>query len=82
MGIRKIDARLCNGCGICVDHCPMDVLRMDEKTKKAYIAYIRDCQSCTLCELECPQDAIYCFPVYERRVPPAWMVEPPVRSNA
>ena len=72
MGIRKIDVRLCNGCGICVDYCPMDVLRLNEETQKAYIKYIRDCQSCFLCERECPQEAIYCLPVHERRQPPAW----------
>ena len=72
MGIRKIDVRLCNGCGICVDHCSMDVLRLDEKTKKAYIKYIRDCQGCFLCESECPEGAIYCDPFSERRIALAW----------
>lgn len=72
MGIRKIDVNLCNGCRICVDYCPMDVLRMDEDTKKACVKYLRDCQSCFLCETECPKAAIYCVPVRERRIPPAW----------
>lgn len=72
MGVRKIDTILCNSCGICVDHCPMDVLRLDPETKKAYIKYIRDCQSCMLCETECPEKAIWCYPVFERRVPTAW----------
>ncbi len=72
MGIRKIDQKLCTGCKICVDHCPMDVLRMDEKTGKAYVKYIRDCQSCFLCEIECPEEAIYCMPVFERRIPLPW----------
>jgi len=72
MGVRKIDVALCNGCGICVDHCPMDVLRLDPETKKAFIQYIRDCQSCFLCETECPQSAIYCLPVHERRMVTAW----------
>ncbi len=72
MGVRKIDVALCDGCSICVDYCPMDVLKMDEKSQKAYIKYIRDCQGCFLCERECPQEAIYCFPVYERRIPLPW----------
>jgi NADPH-dependent glutamate synthase beta subunit-like oxidoreductase len=29
MSIEKIDTALCNGCKICVDSCPMDVIRMD-----------------------------------------------------
>jgi NAD-dependent dihydropyrimidine dehydrogenase PreA subunit len=72
MGIRKIDVKACNGCGICVENCPLDVLRIDKKTRKAYIKYIRDCQSCFLCESECPKGAIYCFPVHERRMVTAW----------
>lgn len=72
MGIRSIDVRLCNGCSICVDVCPMDVLRMDEDTKKAFIQYLGDCQSCFLCEDECPEEAIYCYPVYERRIVHPW----------
>ena len=60
MGIRDIDFRLCTGCGICVDHCPLDVLRLNEKTGTAYIKYLRDCQGCFLCEHECPDG----FPLF------------------
>lgn len=31
MSIEKIDLELCNGCGICVSGCPMDVLRLDTR---------------------------------------------------
>ena len=72
MGITKIDTRLCSGCGICAERCPMDVIRMNQETKKAFIKYLRDCQSCFLCERECPEDAIIVMPFFERRVPPAW----------
>jgi NAD-dependent dihydropyrimidine dehydrogenase PreA subunit len=72
MGIRRIDNNLCMGCGICVDHCPMDVIRVDKKTKKAFIKYIRDCQSCFLFERDCPRDAIYVSPDKERRIPLPW----------
>ncbi len=72
MGIKRIDIDLCNGCGICVEHCPLDVLRMEEATNKAFIKYIRDCQSCLLCEIECPVGAITVMPVFERRMPLAW----------
>ncbi len=74
MGIRKIDYRLCSACGICVDICPMDVIRMDKETKKPFIKYLRDCQSCFLCELECPEGAIYVSPEKERRIPLPWRV--------
>ncbi|MBN1106899.1 MAG: ferredoxin family protein [Deltaproteobacteria bacterium] len=72
MGIRHIDTELCNGCGLCVQYCPMDVIRMDKERKKAYVKYIRDCQSCFLCQEECPQNAILCIGVFERRIPSAW----------
>ena len=72
MGIRRIDFELCIGCGTCVDICPMDVLRMDELSKKPFIKYLRDCQSCFLCERDCPVTAIYVTPDKERRIPLAW----------
>jgi len=72
MGIRKIDFDLCTGCGTCVDHCPMDVIRLDEQTNKAVVTYLRDCQSCFLCEMDCPEEAIYVTPERERRIPLPW----------
>lgn len=72
MGVRKIDVSACTGCGICVEYCPMDVLKMDGQSNKAFIKYLRDCQDCFLCERVCPENAIYCFPVYERRIPLPW----------
>ena len=72
MGIRKIDRKLCIGCGKCVEHCPMDVFRMDKATKRPYIAYLRDCQSCFLCERDCPVGALWVTPVRERRIPLPW----------
>lgn len=67
MTIERIDKSLCIGCGTCVDTCPMDVLRLDEKTEKAVIRYPEDCQLCGLCEMDCPQDAIFVSP--EKRTP-------------
>lgn len=72
MGVRAIDVKLCTGCGICVNNCPMDIFRMDEETGKAFIKYIRDCQCCSLCEVDCPEGAISVMPFYERRMPRAW----------
>lgn len=72
MGIRKIDMKLCIGCNICVDVCPLDVIRLNPMSKNAYIKYLRDCQSCFLCEVECPEDAIEVVAVHERRMVTAW----------
>ena len=67
MTIERIDAELCNGCGICVNSCPVDVIRMDTESQKAVIRYPEECMCCDYCELDCPQDAIYVSP--ERYVP-------------
>lgn len=71
MGIRHIDVKVCNGCGICARHCPMDVIRMGED-EKAYIRYLHDCQSCMLCERLCPEAAIFVTSTFERRIPLPW----------
>ena len=59
MSIERIDFDLCNGCGICINSCPMDVIRMDVKRKKAVIQYPEDCMLCGWCFTDCPQDAVY-----------------------
>lgn len=62
MGIKKIDEGLCNGCGICIYDCPLDVIRMEEDRKIAYIKYEDDCKVCYLCEIACPEKAIEVSP--------------------
>ena len=57
----------CIGCGTCVKTCPTDVIRQDEKTKKAFIKYAADCQICHLCRMYCPVDAITISP--EKSIP-------------
>ncbi len=55
-----VDAGKCiadKGCTVCVDVCPLDVLRIDEKTSKAYMAY-DECWYCLPCEKDCPTGAI------------------------
>ncbi|MFC2072315.1 4Fe-4S binding protein, partial [Chloroflexota bacterium] len=37
MPIEKIDIYKCNGCKVCVEACPMDVIRFDESKDVAYI---------------------------------------------
>ena len=63
MTIERIDPDLCNGCGICINTCQIDVIWMDEKLNKAVIKYPEDCETCDLCALDCPQNAISVSPV-------------------
>ena len=65
MSIQSING--CIGCGTCVITCPTDVLRLDEKTGKAFIKYPADCQMCHLCRMYCPVDAITISP--EKSIP-------------
>lgn len=59
MAIDRIDFDLCNGCGICVNSCWMDVISMDEGKKRAIIKYPEDCAVCGVCETDCPVHAIH-----------------------
>lgn len=56
--IETIDNSLCTGCGICVNSCPMDVIRLEKKKKKAVIQYPEDCCSCNMCRVDCPEHAV------------------------
>lgn len=67
MTIQNIDAKLCDGCGICERSCPMDVIRMDEESGKAVIRYQSDCMACYNCELQCAAGAVSVSP--ERGLP-------------
>lgn len=58
MSIKCIDTDRCTGCGICVESCPMDVLRMDDERRKAIIRYRDDCMFCRWCMIDCPTEAI------------------------
>lgn len=45
------------GCTVCVDVCPLDILRINEESKKAYMAY-DECWYCLPCQCDCPTQAI------------------------
>ena len=62
MSIEWSDQRLCNGCGICVKICPLDVFRIDKNTKEVIIKYPDDCQLCELCVIDCPTEALIVTP--------------------
>lgn len=56
----KVNADKCiagKGCTVCVDVCPLDVLRIDEIKGTAYMRY-DECWYCLPCEVDCPTNAI------------------------
>jgi NAD-dependent dihydropyrimidine dehydrogenase PreA subunit len=53
-----IDLTRCDGCGICIQSCPTDVLLLDPESNRAVAAFPADCCICFLCQDDCPQDAI------------------------
>ena len=72
MTIKEINKDLCNGCGECVKSCAVDVIRMNEEEKKAFIAYPQDCMLCELCTFFCPVDAITLSPKKSTDVMVSW----------
>jgi len=52
--------RLCKGCGICADFCPMKVLEMSNEPKPTPILKNEErCTKCAVCEIMCPDFAIF-----------------------
>lgn len=50
----KIDKRKCNGCGTCVEICPVNAIKIEKE--KAIIS--DDCVECGQCVEQCPNRAI------------------------
>ncbi len=48
------------GCTVCVDVCPLDVLRIAEAADGSKTAYMKydECRYCMPCEADCPTGAV------------------------
>ena len=57
----EVNEAACTGCDVCVEVCPTDVLRLDERGK-AHAVWPEDCQICFLCEFDCAYEAIRVWP--------------------
>ena len=52
----QIDKEKCDGCGICIDTCPVEVFEMVEE--KSTVKNEGECLACRACEIQCPNVAI------------------------
>lgn len=52
----RLNENKCTGCGMCLDVCPHDVFRMNEK--HVLIKNRDACMECGACSRNCPVDAI------------------------
>jgi len=52
----KVDKEKCDGCGTCVDTCPVNVFEIREE--KSVVINPDECLICRACEVQCPNSAI------------------------
>jgi len=50
-----IDQESCNGCGICVDECPVDTISLRDGTA---VIDMENCIRCGVCHDVCPQESV------------------------
>ncbi len=66
--IAEIEEGLCDGCGSCVEVCPVDAVSIDDREKAAVDQL--SCIGCGLCARHCPADAIVMDPREDYSQPP------------
>ena len=64
---RKTDRDLCEGCGECVDICPVDVVTIDDGLAEVDLDW---CIGCGVCATRCDYDAIHMVYREDRKEPP------------
>jgi NAD-dependent dihydropyrimidine dehydrogenase PreA subunit len=53
----EVDREKCNKCGLCIEMCPLDVLRFGKKGFP-FMRYRDDCWYCDICVFVCPRQAL------------------------
>lgn len=56
----ELDKERCNGCGLCVDFCPVEVFEMVSENGRKFPVAVRaeDCWACDTCVGQCPTGAL------------------------
>ena len=54
----ELDEDKCEGCGICVEKCPVEMYVLKDGKSIIVRNPQEDCELCRMCESECPQEAI------------------------
>jgi heterodisulfide reductase subunit A len=52
----RVNERICSGCGLCVQVCPMEARRLDEERHVAIVDALL-CAGCGTCVAACPNGA-------------------------
>ena len=72
----KINPDTCKGCGLCVERCPMDVLKLEEvqgngkQKKKISLVSLDRCLGCGLCVYKCPTQSLVLELRPDTHIPP------------
>ena len=59
-----VNEDLCKGCGLCVDACPKEIMKLDvalinhKGYHTAYCSATEECIGCAFCAMMCPDVAI------------------------
>jgi NAD-dependent dihydropyrimidine dehydrogenase PreA subunit len=54
----EIDLQKCNGCRLCYQLCPLDIITWNDENNKPHVKYPDECQLCFICQVECPVKAV------------------------
>jgi len=53
----KVDSGRCNGCGNCIESCPVEALALNKKSRQAEVNE-QECIDCGVCVENCPTEAL------------------------